>query len=180
MHSTRPSSLRWRGSFALALALATLLLLAACGGDDADNSTVVPSSTVQPTHFTEVDVCSLLTIDEVGNALGGTAGAGVPGEPVVPPEFYCDWTSEDDSNISLLVLGGNEAEISDTYDDFPGEEIPGLGLRAKYNELGEAEALIDGYYVSVSISSSSLSDVEVKERSIELLSLALSRLAILA
>jgi hypothetical protein len=122
------------------------------------------------------DVCALLTTDEVSDALGVPVGEGEQSN--TDPFFICNWLeTEAFDSVSLQVLTGDDDSREFYYElTEDAEELDGLGDRAHYDEIIGVEVITDNYLLAVSISSSDLSDDEVRERSIDLAEKALERL----
>lgn len=149
------------------------LAVAACGGDDDGGST-----TDAPTEVpvTDLDVCALLTEDEVEEALNEAVVDVVPED--LPPSFFCDWFTENDNGVSIEVLTSDK-ESREAYYDSAGDDIetvPGLGERAQYTSYGAVEVLTEDYVISLFITSDTATDEEIREETITLMELALPRI----
>lgn len=123
----------------------------------------------------DVDVCSLLSDDEVSAVLGSAP----EGEAAnFDPFFDCSWITEDFNSINLSVAVGPGGESLFEFNNDDAEEIDGLGDRAQYLSgiLGVLEVLEGDYYISVSVTGSDLDEDERRDASIELADHALGRL----
>ena len=98
--------------------LAFLFTLAGCGGGGEDTE-----GTNAPAAAPRVDLCALLTADEIEGALGERPGAATPGEEALG---QCTWAAtEGDDPLVVLTL---ERAVLSSFDDFVaafGEEFGG-------------------------------------------------------
>lgn len=161
----------WRKRIGLLLLLslaAATLLLAACGGDDDDSSgddTSEPTATreadnEEPTDESsddgdgsDLDVCALLTEDEVSEVLGE--------EPVTkedtnfPPVYSCAFDTESGVVTVTVVtsLPGSPARVAFEAATADGEEVDGLGDAAAWlpSPVDTLEVLDGDNYVSISV-----------------------------
>ena len=191
-------------TFLIAAALVALLSLAACGGDDDDDATGSSSTATATSAATDssdsestgtpgatatqggnngggdtpVDICGLLTLDEVETALGIPVEEGAPSND---GDFYaCDWAASDETTFSSLTVeffAGSDSE-NEYYFDLTGdaEEINGLGDRAQYTDLIGLEILTDHYEIAISLYAFDLEDAVVRTNTLALGQALIARL----
>jgi hypothetical protein len=122
------------------------------------------------------DVCSLLTQDEIQEAIGSEVD---DGEPTVNEPFYtCSWFSPEGFDfVTLGVLTGDDESLEfyfELSDD--AEPVEGLGERAQFTSFGGLEVLTDNYDVEISVLAEALDDEGVRQAERELAEIVLDRL----
>jgi hypothetical protein len=198
---------RTAGVLARSLVAAALLVAAsACGGDDAGDTPVVETTdadgaatatTDTETATTdadgsettvasgspagdEIDVCALVTEEEVEAIIGMAAGPAQP-EESAPPFFGCRYEEEGLSQtVTIGLLAWNDADEAESSFDFGADQYPaveGIGDRA-YNSqpIDDLSVLAGRYELSVGLYFVSDDDEAELAMAIELAQLALDRL----
>ena len=132
----------------------------------------------EPTEIpvTDLNVCALLTEEEVDEALGEAVVDVVPED--LSPSYYCDWFTENDNGVTIEVLTSDK-EAREAYFDSAGDDVetvPGLGERAQYTSYGAVEVLTEDYFISLFITSDTATDEEIREETLALIELAVPRI----
>jgi len=143
---------------------ATLLALAACGGDDPDDRSAAGVAVEEQTNAkagdaepsAPIDACALITRDEATAVLGAATREPIRGD--TPPVSSCAYRTEDFDVVSVSVItyrDNAEAEYVHQFaidtNNYP--EIGGLGDRA-YNAqpIGDVTVLVGQYELGVDVS----------------------------
>lgn len=191
---------RWWLPLILALTLALAAGFAACGGDDDDSGgggatrTATPDVTADGNgddRSTQTDdasgdddssgslgfgVCSLLTEDEVSDALGADVSAGETLD--YAPFFDCRWETDSFDSVTVTVAERDVGESLYNFSNDEAEEVDGVGDEAQYYSdlLSSLEVLEGDYYFSVSVSASELDGEQLKAVSVDLARKIIGRL----
>ncbi len=187
-------SLRWSVSFVFGLAM--LVAVVGCGGDDDDDDAATATNdqagtaTSEPAGSTAtsadaggddaIDVCALLSPEEVSTALGAEAPEGESEAPV-PPFFGCDWDTGEQSLAVSVIKWPNEDDAKSSMDletennDYPA--IDGLGDEA-YNTqpIDDVTVRAGRYEISIGLSFVSDDDEEELARATEVARIIVSGL----
>ena len=147
---------------AAALALAALLALGACGGDDDDSASdtdtdattapegdggegtddelVDPPSDGGSTNGEPVDVCSLIAPADISDALGTEFDIGTAGTPAGSLLGQCDFSAVDIANaeVSLVSISARPASEYDATVQASGNATPldGFSVDANQTDAG--------------------------------------------
>jgi hypothetical protein len=189
------------------LAAALLVAASACGDDDGDDAVGITAAVdetdaegadteatdVEDTDVRdqttvangsravgEIDVCALLTKEEVEAVIGMPAGAAQPEESAAP-YFGCRYEEDGLSQIvSIGVLAWGDAEEAETSFEFGADQYPaieGIGDRA-YNSqpIDDVSVLSGRYELSVGLYFVSDDDEAELAMASELAAVALDRL----
>ena len=187
------------------LAAALLVAASACGDDDGDDAvgitaavdetdaegadtaatdvedTDVSGQTTDPSGAVgEIDVCALLTKEEVEAVIGMPAGSAQP-EESAPPFFGCRYEEDGLSQmVSIGVLAWGDAEEAEASFEFGADQYPaveGIGDRA-YNSqpIDDLTVLAGRYELSVGLYFVSDDDEAELAMASELAAVALDRL----
>jgi Protein of unknown function (DUF3558) len=148
-----PSAVRIRQAL-VPLALAACAALSACGGGDVDDDKASdkPSTSEAPSERIEemalADMaCSVLTADEVAEAVGAPVkqGIGTSGEPVTGGEFStCVWQSDDEDNpadTATLTIYSNTA-AADSVRGEDSQDLEGIGDQAFSDSVSSVWAYV--------------------------------------
>lgn len=122
-----------------------------------------------------IDVCVLLTTDEIEDALGESVNEGEAQN--YDPFSSCYWSTESFNSVSVSVLTGDDASLEFYYeltDD--AKNVEGIGDRAHWTDFGSLEVLVDGYDVDVAVYNTDISDDEALEVAKDLAEIVLERL----
>jgi hypothetical protein len=123
-----------------------------------------------------VDACSLLTAEELSEAMGVSMEAEEPQN--FDPIFSCQWSGPALESVSLSVLYGGEDELNTYYEmSEDSEDVDDLGERAQWTAgiLNFLEVQTDDYILDVSVNAPELEDEEAKKRAIQFAELAMDR-----
>lgn len=110
----------------------------------------------------EFNACSLITREEVMQALGEEVTEGV--QENADPFFSCRFESEDFDSVSVSYVTGEREDIEEYFElgNEESETIEGLGERAYWDEdFNDLEVLTGVQYLSVSISADGVDEFEV-------------------
>lgn len=131
------------------------------GGDDGD----------------AIDVCALLTDDEIAEATGIAATAE---DTSFAPFYNCIWSDEELNTVNLSVSDNSDGTGETLFEinNDNAEVIDDLGDRAQFlgGILPLLEVITDDYYLSISVSQFGEDEAIVRDQAIELARLALDRL----
>jgi hypothetical protein len=121
-----------------------LLLILACGGPDDAPGNDTPALPAAATTGTELDVCALLTAEEIQEATGIA-----PGQPnPVPPQ--CTWPTADGRTETFVQLLVTASDI-DSFDELMSTLRAGMGADfnpASYERVegvGDFAVIVDGF-----------------------------------
>ncbi|MBI2781416.1 MAG: hypothetical protein HYX55_06445 [Chloroflexi bacterium] len=164
-----------------ALAMVAAFALTACGGSTLPGATQGPGSGATPAGpgggtggpgptagggggggALLADVCTLLTVAEVGGAL---VSPPLTTETTAGDPAKCDyWIAKDDSALSLTIITKNgQAQFQALVDQNVGESVSGVGDGARYDSGGRLLAfMVSGYYVQLRAGYASDSDSTLK------------------
>jgi len=122
------------------------------GTEDVDESADAPGASEPGEGGSPVDACSLLTLDEIGEIMGGVPSQGeVEGSPA--PFYGCRWDGGSFAVGVSVISWSSTEEARDSFDLFLGDvtEVDGVGDAALSNILTDLAFITGSYEVTIDV-----------------------------